>query len=178
MTWTALGNNVAVPLLGLTFLPTVPWAVVLVGWLLLVSPFGRMGLSAAGARLLLAQVQPGTYPRGGRVHLRVWLAERLADECGATNLSGAPWFLSYARALGASDWQMIKCVVRRSTSKRRSALLQSALLPAHADPARSVSSANDGDRLNFDQELWDGKVLRRDQRTCRESALEDFRSGF
>ena len=42
------------------------------------------------ARLLLRGVGPGTYPRGGKVHLRLWLAERLADELGATNLAGAP----------------------------------------------------------------------------------------
>ncbi len=54
-----------------------------------------------GARLLLRGVRPGDYPRGGRVHLRLWLAERLADECGAANLAGAAWMPTYARALGA-----------------------------------------------------------------------------
>ncbi len=73
----------------------------LVGWLVLVSPVGRMTVSAVGARVLLARVVPGTYPRGGRVHLRLWLAERLADETGAVNQSGAPWMQHYARALGA-----------------------------------------------------------------------------
>ena len=102
LTWMVIANNVASGVLDLTFLPTVPWVIVLVGWVLLVSPPGRMGLSAAGARVLLSPVGPGTYPRGGRAHLRLWLAERLADECGATNLSGAPWFQHYARALGSS----------------------------------------------------------------------------
>jgi non-ribosomal peptide synthetase-like protein len=101
LTWVAAGNNLASELLGLTFLPTVSWWWVLVGWLVLVSPVGRMTVSAAGARVLLAQVVPGTYPRGGRVHLRLWLAERLADETGAVNQSGAPWMQHYARALGA-----------------------------------------------------------------------------
>ncbi len=60
-----------------------------------------MLLAAAGIRLALVGVRPGNHPRGGRVHLRVWFAERLAAECGAVRLSGAvllPW---YARLLGA-----------------------------------------------------------------------------
>ena len=35
------------------------------------------------------------------MHLRLWLAERLAEELGAVNLAGAAWMPSYARALGA-----------------------------------------------------------------------------
>ena len=35
------------------------------------------------------------------MHLRLWLAERIADEMGAANLAGAPWMRVYARALGA-----------------------------------------------------------------------------
>ena len=35
------------------------------------------------------------------MHLRVWLAERLAAASGAENLAGAPWLVYYARALGA-----------------------------------------------------------------------------
>ena len=34
------------------------------------------------------------------MHLRVWLAERLAEASGAENLAGAPWLVYYARALG------------------------------------------------------------------------------
>ncbi len=102
LTWTAAGNNLATSTLGMTFLPTVSWWAVLAGWLLFVSSPGRMGVSALGARILLSRVVPGVYPRGGKTHLRLWLAERLADECGATNLAGAPWFLHYARALGAT----------------------------------------------------------------------------
>ena len=51
--------------------------------------------------MLLSNVQPGTYRRGGSVHLRVWFAERLAEASGAQNLAGAPWLVYYARALGA-----------------------------------------------------------------------------
>ena len=38
-----------------------------------------MALAAAGARFLLRGVTPGSYPRGGKVHLRLWLAERIAE---------------------------------------------------------------------------------------------------
>ncbi len=100
--WTAAGNNIAAAMFDIHWLPTLSWWWIVVGWLLLVLAPGRMTLSALGARLLLRGVQPGAYPRGGSVHLRLWLAERLADELGATNLAGAPWIRQYARALGAS----------------------------------------------------------------------------
>ncbi len=96
--WLAVANNV---LAGF-----VPWAEPLnwwwvgVGFLLFVTPLGRMGIAALCARLLLDGVTPGTYRRGGPVHLRVWLAERLAEASGAENLAGAPWLVYYARALG------------------------------------------------------------------------------
>ena len=80
LTWLALVNNLVVGLLGVTLVPTISWGWVLLGWLLLIFPFGRMALTVAGARLLLRRVRPGVYPRGGKVHLRLWLAERLADE--------------------------------------------------------------------------------------------------
>ena len=50
--------------------------------------------------MLLSGLEPGTYRRGGSVHLRVWIAERLAEASGAENLAGAPWLVYYARALG------------------------------------------------------------------------------
>lgn len=102
LTWIAAANNLGFALLDLAWLPQVSWGWVVVGWLLLVSPPGRMALTAAGARLLLLDVRPGDYPRGGKVHLRLWLAERLADELGAANLAGAAWMRYYARALGAT----------------------------------------------------------------------------
>jgi non-ribosomal peptide synthetase-like protein len=85
-----------------TWAPTVSWWWVAAGWLVLVTPAGRMALAAGGARLLLRGVGPGTYPRGGSVHVRIWAAEQLADVAGAANLAGAPWISYYARALGAS----------------------------------------------------------------------------
>lgn len=102
LTWVGLGNAVARPLLDLTWLPTVHWWWLALGWLLLISPVGRMALAAAGVRILLRGLEPGEYPRGGEVHLRVWLAERLVDELGATNLAGAPFIKVFARWLGNS----------------------------------------------------------------------------
>jgi non-ribosomal peptide synthetase-like protein len=86
---------------GLAWAPRTSWGWILGGWLLLVTPFGRMSIAALGARLLLIGVGPGTYPRGGSAHLRIWAAEQLAESAGATNLAGAPWISYYARALGA-----------------------------------------------------------------------------
>ncbi|WP_264993057.1 acyl carrier protein, partial [Mycobacterium montefiorense] len=101
LTWLALGNNVA------RALHVVPWTVAVNWWLVaaafvaFVTPLGRMGIAVLFARMLLSRVRPGSYPRGGSVHLRIWFTERLAEASGAHNLSGAPWLVYYARALGA-----------------------------------------------------------------------------
>ncbi|GAA2152810.1 non-ribosomal peptide synthetase [Kitasatospora kazusensis] len=79
--------------------PTASWWLVGAAALLLFSPPGRLALAAGGARLLLRGLKPGSYPRGGGVHLRLWTAERLAELSGATSLSGA-WLIRYGRALG------------------------------------------------------------------------------
>ncbi|MEZ0076105.1 Pls/PosA family non-ribosomal peptide synthetase [Planotetraspora sp. GP83] len=81
--------------------PAVPWGWVLAGWLLFLTPAGRMVIAAGGARALLRGLTPGTYPRGGGVHLRLWAAEQLAARLGVAGVSGAPWITYYARALGA-----------------------------------------------------------------------------
>ncbi|MEO8851533.1 MAG: Pls/PosA family non-ribosomal peptide synthetase, partial [Allobranchiibius sp.] len=107
LTWVVAGNNFAATALGLGFLPTVSWWWVLVGWLAFVTAPGRMAMSAVAARILLRDVTAGDYPRGGKVHLRLWLAERIADELGATKLSGAAAMTTYARALGASIGQQV-----------------------------------------------------------------------
>jgi non-ribosomal peptide synthetase-like protein len=96
--WTlvlaAVGNIIGYPW-------TVSWWLLGLGWLLLFSPPGRLVISAGGARLLLRGVKPGTYPRGGGVHLRLWAAEQLAERSGAMDLAGS-WLTHYARALGAT----------------------------------------------------------------------------
>ncbi|MFI1093821.1 Pls/PosA family non-ribosomal peptide synthetase [Streptomyces sp. NPDC020917] len=101
--WTtgllALGNVLAA-IGDYPWAPTASWWLVGAAALILFSPPGRLALAAAGARLLLRGLEPGSYPRGGGVHLRLWAAERLADATGATALSGA-WLIRYGRALGA-----------------------------------------------------------------------------
>lgn len=100
VTWLALINNVAATLHPLPWLVPVSWWLVAVAFVLFITPVGRMGIAVLGARTLLSGLEPGTYRRGGSEHLRVWLAERLADASGAENLAGAPWLVYYARALG------------------------------------------------------------------------------
>ncbi|WP_394816124.1 Pls/PosA family non-ribosomal peptide synthetase [Streptomyces mooreae] len=80
--------------------PTASWWWPAAGGLLFFSPPGRLAIAAGGARLLLRGLRPGSYPRGGNVHLRLWTAERLAELSGAHCLSGA-WLVRYGRALGA-----------------------------------------------------------------------------
>ncbi|MGW3230010.1 Pls/PosA family non-ribosomal peptide synthetase [Kitasatospora sp. NPDC001095] len=80
--------------------PTASWWWVGAGALALYTPPGRLAIAAGGARLLLRGLRPGSHPRGGSVHLRLWTAERLAELSGADSLSGA-WLVRYARALGA-----------------------------------------------------------------------------
>ncbi|MEU1963562.1 Pls/PosA family non-ribosomal peptide synthetase [Nocardia sp. NPDC019255] len=100
-TWLAIVGNIAAWSGSLPWLPRLSWWWTLVAFLLFISPLGRMAICVAGARLLLRGVRPGRYPRGGSVHLRLWAAVRLSEASGAENLSGAPWMVPFARALGA-----------------------------------------------------------------------------
>ena len=102
LVWTAGASTLAGSWLDLAWLPTASWWLVALGWLLLISPPGRILLTAAGARTLLRNVTTGQHPRGGAAHLRLWFCERLAEELGAANLTSAPWMRQYARALGAT----------------------------------------------------------------------------
>ncbi|HZO65622.1 MAG TPA: Pls/PosA family non-ribosomal peptide synthetase, partial [Kribbellaceae bacterium] len=101
LTWGLTLNGLLALTGSYPWLPTVSWWWVAAGWLVLITPAGRMTIAVVGARILLYGVRPGSYPRGGAVHLRLWTAENLADAAGAANLAGAPWIAYYARALGA-----------------------------------------------------------------------------
>ncbi|MFZ2173221.1 MAG: Pls/PosA family non-ribosomal peptide synthetase [Rhodococcus sp. (in: high G+C Gram-positive bacteria)] len=101
VTWLAIANNVLSWYTDVPWAPTVSWWWVLLAFTVFISPLGRMTISVIGSRLLLRGLKPGTYPRGGSEHLRLWVALRLTEASGAANLSGAPWMLYYARALGA-----------------------------------------------------------------------------
>ena len=81
-------------------LVTTPWWFVAVLYLVFVTAWGRMLISAGAARLLLRGVGPGVYPRSGGVHLRLWLAEHIADLAAAVSVASAPWVTWYARLLG------------------------------------------------------------------------------
>ncbi|WP_217441113.1 Pls/PosA family non-ribosomal peptide synthetase [Nocardia barduliensis] len=101
LTWLAIVGNIAAWSGSLPWLPQLSWWWTLTAFLLFISPPGRMAICVGGARLLLRGIGPGRYPRGGSVHLRLWAAVRLSEASGAENLSGAPWMVPFARALGA-----------------------------------------------------------------------------
>lgn len=90
------------------FMVGIEWAVHTNWWLVVVlvlvfaTPLGRIPIGGLGARLLTGSIGPGTYPRGGAKHLRIWMAERWADASGSRAISGATWVNYYARLLGAS----------------------------------------------------------------------------
>src|SRR6476469_8095677 len=88
--WLALLNNVVAQLHPMPWLVPVDWWWIAVGFVLFITPLGRMSIAALCARILLGGLEPGTYRRGGPVHLRVWLAERRGEASGAENQAGAP----------------------------------------------------------------------------------------
>jgi non-ribosomal peptide synthetase-like protein len=99
--WTMIVSVLASAVLDAAWAPDVPWSVALLtGVLFLVAPV-RMGLAALLIRAVLRGIRPGSYLRGGKVHLRLWLAGRIQDELAAVSAAGAPWLQRYARALGA-----------------------------------------------------------------------------
>ncbi len=100
LTYLMIINQVLV-ISGIAATTTLSWGWILASWIVFVSPLGRMGISVIAARILLRGVQPGSYPRSGRVHLKLWLAEQIADMAAAVSLASAPWVTYYARALGA-----------------------------------------------------------------------------
>jgi non-ribosomal peptide synthetase-like protein len=101
LVYLAVANNLLAARATPSFAPTISWWWVAGGFVLFVSPLGKMTLTVVAARLLLAGVRPGEHPRGGSVHLRLWLAEQVAHLVGGASLAGAPWISYYARALGA-----------------------------------------------------------------------------
>ncbi|WP_081511429.1 Pls/PosA family non-ribosomal peptide synthetase [Nocardia donostiensis] len=101
VTWLAVASNIAGWFGALPWLPRLSWWWTLLLFGVFITPLGRMAICVVGARLLLRGVTPGIYPRGGSVHLRLWAAVRLSEASGAENLSGAPWMVPFARALGA-----------------------------------------------------------------------------
>ncbi len=102
LTYLMAANNLLAALAGFTAAPTVSWWWVAASWLVFVSPAGPDAASPSPPPgSCSARWCPGTYPRSGRVHLRLWLAEQIQDLAGAISLASAPWVPYYARALGA-----------------------------------------------------------------------------
>ncbi|MFB7666663.1 Pls/PosA family non-ribosomal peptide synthetase [Kitasatospora sp. NPDC056138] len=84
----------------LAWAPYTPWWLIIAGWLVLYSAAGRLVIGASAARLLTAGLRPGSYPRGGAVHLRLWAAERAVASFNVASVIGTPWARRYARILG------------------------------------------------------------------------------
>lgn len=101
LTWLGIANNVAA-LAGATWARPVSWWVLAVMAVLFLLPAGRMAVTAGLVRMLMVGVRPGTYPRAGSVHLRIWAAERLVESSGAVSLGGAGYLTTFARLLGAT----------------------------------------------------------------------------
>ncbi|GAA2239063.1 non-ribosomal peptide synthetase [Kitasatospora cystarginea] len=84
----------------LAWAPHTPWWLIITGWVVLYSAAGRLVTGASAARLLTAGLRPGSYPRGGSVHLRLWTAERVVASFNVASVIGTPWAGRYARLLG------------------------------------------------------------------------------
>ncbi|MDV8002297.1 Pls/PosA family non-ribosomal peptide synthetase [Rhodococcus sp. IEGM 1408] len=100
LTWLGIAGNLA-SYAGIPWARPVSWWVLGILAVLLLMPAGRMVVTGVACRALMAGVTPGTYPRAGSVHLRLWAAERLVESTGAANLEGAGWLTPFARLLGA-----------------------------------------------------------------------------
>ena len=96
----ALLHNLASLLLHHPLASPVPWWVIGVGYLVLLSAPAKVLVVMAGVRLLRLGVKPGSHPRGGRVHLQLWACERLAAAFAVRSLGGTRWAAFYARAVG------------------------------------------------------------------------------
>ena len=132
LVWLLAATNVTAAVFDAGWLPTVPWWTVVVAWLVFGNAPGRMLLAAGGARLLLRGVRPGDHPRGGKVHLRLWAAERLVDQLGATGLAGCavddlvrpaarlPRRAAYGPALDPAGHRLPAARLRAARSNRRS----------------------------------------------------------
>ncbi|GAA3163231.1 hypothetical protein GCM10020255_047390 [Rhodococcus baikonurensis] len=86
VTWLAIANNVLGWFVDVSWAPTVSWWWILLAFIVFITPIGRMTIAVVGARLLLRKLEPGTYPRGGSEHLRLW------SRCGSPKPVAQPIF--------------------------------------------------------------------------------------
>jgi non-ribosomal peptide synthetase-like protein len=82
-------------------LPHIAWGWLILAWLVLSSPAGRVAIALLARRILLPRLQAGRYPRDSWLACRVWFLERLGEYCNLTRLAGTPWAARYARLIGA-----------------------------------------------------------------------------
>lgn len=98
--WTVLGVQVVAVSSGWAWLPEPGWTAAVVAAVGLLPPV-RALVAAGVVRVLVRPVRPGTHPRAGRVHLRLWAAERVVDELRVGSLAGVGVLTTFARLLGA-----------------------------------------------------------------------------
>ncbi|WJZ03700.1 Pls/PosA family non-ribosomal peptide synthetase [Corynebacterium freiburgense] len=77
------------------------WQLVLAMALLFLTPFGRIPLAAIAIRCLTHNIQPGSYPRGGQIHLRIWAAEQIVIASGVHSASCSTLMPMFARLTGS-----------------------------------------------------------------------------
>ena len=85
---------------GATWAPNPPLLPTLAAWFVLFSAPSRLTIAVGCARLLTHGIRPGSFPRGGLVHVRLWATERIVAYCALESLMGSPIASWYARALG------------------------------------------------------------------------------
>lgn len=78
----------------------MPWWLIIVGWVVLITMPGRLLTTAGVVRLITIGIRPGIYRRGGAVHLRLWAAERFVAQNRIAPIAGTQWCRRYARLLG------------------------------------------------------------------------------
>ena len=83
------------------WVPQIPFWPVLVAWLVVFSTPGKVAQAGLVARTLTAGIRPGTYPRGGWVHVRVWAAERFFETLRLEPLDGTGMARVLHRAMGS-----------------------------------------------------------------------------
>lgn len=83
------------------WVPNPPLIPTIIAWVVLFSLPARALAAIVSARVLLFKVNPGIYPRGGLIHIRLWAAERIMTFCQLDSLMGTPMAPAFARAMGA-----------------------------------------------------------------------------
>ncbi|MFF2031876.1 Pls/PosA family non-ribosomal peptide synthetase [Arthrobacter sp. NPDC058192] len=87
-------------IIGATWAPDPPVLPTLAAWFVLFSAPSRLSIAVVCARILMHGIRPGSFPRGGLVHVRLWATERIITYCALGSMMGTPVAPWYARALG------------------------------------------------------------------------------